>query len=406
MSSSYGDGAPPLEKAVNDFREARRKAALESIMGTLLGKQTHLLSYDLVREKLRAIESARHDLGEIPLNKIVGSVNRYTDFSRSFLPRNESDQERWARVRQGVETLRGLPPIEVYKVGEVYFVLDGHHRVSVAREMGMETIEGYIVPVYTRVPLSPGDSPDDLIIKAEFTDFLTRTRIDDLRPETNLLVTAPGQYQKLLEHIAVHQYFMGQKRNDAVPEEEAITDWHDTVYEPVARMIRERNLLRDFPNRTETDLYLWIMDYRHQLSNGGGIGWEVAPEKAAADLSARYSPNRRMSRLAQRISKLVVPDPLDPGPPPGAWRSEHQFPHRQDHLFDDLLVSVQGGEKGHVGAQSGDRSRPARRCAPDRRAHGRGRGPKRSAGSKRDPGRFHAPLRRSRNFWADGGRGG
>jgi nucleotide-binding universal stress UspA family protein len=336
---------PQLTKAVNDFREARRKAALESMVGTLLGRRTELLSYDIVRKKLRPIESNRHILGDIPLDKIVGSVGRYSDFSRSFLPRKESDRDRWARVRLGVDSMKGLPPIEVYKVGEVFFILDGHHRVSVARETGMKSIEGYIIPVHTRVPLSADDSPDDLIIKAEYTEFLSQTHIDDLRPGANLLVTAPGQYIKLAEHIAVHQYFMGQKHSDSVTQAEAVADWYDTVYLPMVELIQNRNLLREFPNRTETDLYLWVMEYRHQLS-GGGIGWEVAPEKAANDLAARFSPKRRMSRIMQRMTRLVVPEPFIPGPPPGAWRSEHQSPRRSDHLFDDLIVGLQAGDQG------------------------------------------------------------
>ncbi|MEN4100998.1 MAG: universal stress protein [Anaerolineaceae bacterium] len=336
---------PHLTRAIDDFREARRKAALESIAGALLRRQTDLLSYDQVRQNLRPIESARRDFGEIPLDKIIGSVNRYTDFSRSFLPRKESDLGRWTRVRLGIDTMGGLPPIEVYKVGEVYFVLDGHHRVSVARELGMKRIDGYIIPVHTRVPLSAGDSPDDLIIKAEYTEFLAQTRLDQLRADVNLLVTAPGQYQQLHEHIAVHRYFMGQERGGPIAETEAITGWYDTVYLPVIRMIRERNLLREFPQRSETDLYLWVMEYRHQLGRGG-IGWELGLEKTAGYLAARFSPHRRISRLLERLTHLVVPEPFDSGPPAGAWRSDHPAPRRTDHLFDDLLVTLQGGEKG------------------------------------------------------------
>jgi hypothetical protein len=287
-------------------------------LGILLRRRTDLLSYDLVRNKLRAIESSRRILGDIPLDKIVGSVNRYTDFSRSFLPRQESDRERWARVRLGVDTQKGLPPIEVYKVGEVYFILDGHHRVSVARDMGMSSIEGYIIPVQTRVPLLYEDSPDDLIVKAEYTDFLSKTRFDELRPDADLLVTAPGQYQKLTEHIRVHQYFMDQKRTEAVSEAEAIGDWYDTVYLPVINLIRSQNVLRDFPNRTETDLYLWIMDYRSQIS-GGGIGWEVSTEKAVIDLSARFSPKTASlawyggSEIVLSRNHLLLVHPRAPG---------------------------------------------------------------------------------------------
>ena len=336
------DDHPSLfHRAVNDFHQARRKARLENILLTFQGKPKELMSYDEVRHKLRATEGSARRLQEIPLDSIVGSVNRYTDFTRSFLPRQESDRERWARVKLGVERMAGLPPIEAYKIGDVYFVLDGHHRVSVARELGADTIEGYVIPVYTRVPPSPTDRPDDIIIKAEYVEFLSRTRIDDLRPGANLLVTAPGQYQKLHEHIAVHRYFMGERLGREVKQEEAVIDWYDTVYLPLAQLIRERDLLRDFPHRTETDLYIWIMDYRSQLG-GGEIGWEVPVDRAAADFSARFSPQRRLPRLLHRISDVLVPDTLSPGPAPGQWRSEHPSPHRLDHLFDDMLVTVPG----------------------------------------------------------------
>lgn len=344
---TYDETSPLYARAIYDFHQARRKASLEKLLSPLIGKRSDLLSYDEVRSRLRAIETSRRRLQEIPLDQIVGSVSRYTDFTRSFLPRQSSDQERWARVRMGVESLQGLPPIEAYKIGDAYFVLDGHHRVSVAREMGAETIEGYVIPVYSRVPISPGDSPDDVILKAEYTDFLAKTGIDELRPEADLMVTVPGQYQKLLEHISVHRYLMGEKRNGPVPYEEAVVDWYDSFYLPIVNLIRERNLLRDFPDRTETDLYLWIIDHRSELG-GGEMGWEVTPEKAADDLSKRYSQTaqRRLPRMARRLADIFVPQPLSPGPQPGTWRAVRQTPRRSDHMFDDLLVTIPHDHSG------------------------------------------------------------
>jgi nucleotide-binding universal stress UspA family protein len=346
MPTYTQDGAK-FSQAVEDFHEARRKAALESLLARLRGKRSDLLSYDEVRRKFRLIESSRRDLEQIPINKIVGSVNRYTDFTRSFLPRMESDAQRWAFVRIGVDTFTGLPPIEAYKVGDVYFVSDGHHRVSVAKEVGADSIEGYVIPVFSHVPLSPGDSPDDLILKAEYDEFLAKTHLDELRPGVNLLVTAPGQYQKLLEHIDVHRFFLGEKREKEVPHNDAVTDWYDVIYLPISEMIRERNLLRDFPGRSEADLYLWIMDYRQELS-GGGLGWEVEPERAANAIVAQFSPvaGRRVPRIASKILNFITPEPFVTGPPPGSWRVEHQSPRRGDRLFDDILVTVPGGKKG------------------------------------------------------------
>lgn len=347
MPENYAESRQNYHSALYDFQTARRKAILENLLATLRGKPADLLSYDEVRQKIRTVASAAQRLETIPLDKIVGSVNRYTDFSRSFLPLNPADSDRWARVRTRVDTLEGLPPIEVYQVGDVYFVLDGHHRVSVARELGQPTIEAYVTPIYTHVPLSPEDRPDDLILKSEYDDFLSATHLDELRPGADLLVTAPGQYAKLLEHISVHRYFMGQARHAEVPYSEAVTDWYDNVYKPVADLIVERQLLRDFPGRTVTDLYLWIMDHRVELSGAHEIGWEVSPERAAADLAQRYgvSPRRRIPRLLRRLADWVTPELLEPGPPPGAWRAERQSPRRSDRLFDEILVAVPDGPK-------------------------------------------------------------
>ncbi len=344
----YSYNSTSLAQAVNDFHAARRKANIENVLDFLRGRSSHLLSYDEVRQKFRTTESARRTLEDIPIDQIVGSVNRYTDFSRSFLPQKASDAQRWANVRIGMTAMLGLPPIEAYKVGEVYFILDGHHRVSVAKDAGATSIEGYVQKVHTRVPLTPGDSPDDIIIKSEYDEFLFKTRLDESRPDANLMGTAPGQYRKLFEHIAVHQYFMGQNRGHPVDTPEAVADWYDTVYLPVVQMIRNRNMLRDFPNRTETDLYLWILDHAASLSGMDEIGWEVRPDLAAADLVRRYSPTpqRALPRMGRRIIDWLVPDSLESGPPPGQWRSEHISPHRDDRMFDDILVTVPGTDRG------------------------------------------------------------
>ena len=122
-------------RAVSDFRRARRRAALDRVFARLAGRSTDLMSYDDVRKKLKGRETSKRELKEIPLDSIVGSVGRYRDFTRGFLPRQDSDSGRWAGVKVAVTELGGLPPIEVYQIGVVYFVLDGNHRVSVASEV-------------------------------------------------------------------------------------------------------------------------------------------------------------------------------------------------------------------------------------------------------------------------------
>jgi len=119
-----------IGSAQRDFHEARRRAGLEAIMARLTGKSIDLFAYEEVRQKLKAKGSIPRGLQDIPLDAIVGSVGRYGDFTRSFLPRRDSDEQRWARVKAQVTDMQGLPPIEVYQIGEVYFVRDGNHRVS------------------------------------------------------------------------------------------------------------------------------------------------------------------------------------------------------------------------------------------------------------------------------------
>lgn len=332
--------------AIQDFRRTRRQAAMEQVMARLTGRSADLLSYEEVRKKLKAKDRGKQELKDIPLDAIIGSVGRYGDFTRSFLPRQDSDEERWARVKTVVTGLGGLLPIEVYQVGDAYFVLDGNHRVSVARELGAPTIQAYVTEIRTKVPLSPDTQPDDLILKAEYADFLEHTYLDELRPEADLSVTAPGQYQVLEEHIEVHRYFMGLEQKQEIPYEKAVGHWYDEVYLPVVQAIRYRGILRDFPGRTETDLYLWVSEHRADL--GQELGWEIEPEAAAADLAAQFSPRpqRVVARVSEKLLDAVTPDELQTGPPPGQWRREQLAARRDDRLFADILVPVSGEEVG------------------------------------------------------------
>jgi len=332
--------------ALQDFKQARRRAALQQVLSRLTGKSTELLAYEDVRKKLRGTNPVPRGLQEIPLDAIVGSVGRYQDFTRTFLPRQQSDEQRWARVKAAATTL-GLPPIEVYQVGNAYFVIDGHHRVSVARQLGVPTIPAYVTEVRTRVPLSAGDDPAELICKARYVEFLERTNLDKLRPEADLLMTFCGQYRVLLDHIDVHRYYMGlnQERHD-IPYDEAVAHWYDEVYLPVVRLIREQGLLHDFPELTEADLYVLLAEHQAELEQA--LGWGVDTEAVAADLVEQKgrSPARVIARLGDKLRDVVVPSELESGPPPGRWRQERLSRRQDARLFADILVAINGTESG------------------------------------------------------------
>jgi nucleotide-binding universal stress UspA family protein len=330
--------------AVQDFRTARRRATFERILSRLSGRSPDLLSYEEVRRKLHAIETPRHELREIPLSSIVGSLGRYNDFTRSFLPISESSRDRWARVKGVSESASGFPPIEVYQIGEAYFVKDGNHRVSVARQADARTIQAYVTEVHSDVPLTPDIQPDDLILKAEYADFLDHTHLNDLRPDADLTVTVPGEYGRLEEHIRVHRYFMGLEQQREIRMEEAVTHWYDRVYLPVVQVIRERGLLRDFQQRTETDLYLWTSEHRAALESEFGL--HIETHEAALDLAQRFSPRARrfVARLRERLADILTPDELARGPGPGYWRLERVEARPVDRLFPEILVALSGSD--------------------------------------------------------------
>ncbi len=313
---------------LRDFQEARRRAALEDLKARLTGKSDDLLSYEEVQALVLPDESTSRGLQEIPLDAIVGSVGRYRDFTRSFLPRLESNKHRWANVKLRALYRGGVSPIEVYQLGDVYFVLDGNHRVSVARQLGAETIQAYVTQVHSRVPLSADVHPDELIIKTRYARFLDATALDQSRPGLNLLVTAPGQYRKLEEQIEAFRRRLAQREGRALSGPEAAAAWYDAVYLPVAQIIRERDLLSLFAGHTETDLFIWVLDRQEAVEEE--IGWAVTPQRIAGELV----PSRR--RRSEDEPEEVAPDDDAPA----------ALELAVEHLFPDILVPISGSPRG------------------------------------------------------------
>lgn len=274
-------------EAIQDFQQARLQAALQEITARFTGKSTQLLSFNDISQKLKSVDSVEKGVQEIPLEAIVGSCNRYEDFTRTFLPRRDSDKERWARVQTYVKQkgIANITPIEVYQVGNVYFVLDGNHRVSIARRMGVSHIKADVTELLTKVVLSPDDRPDELILKAEYADFLIRSNLDESRPDADLRLTAPGKYWILEAQIEAHCFLTSGTSAEQVSFEEAAIFWYDGVYSGVAQLIRDRGLLRDFPNRTEADLYVWAFEHRAKLKEV--LEWDMGVGTALHDFTAQ-----------------------------------------------------------------------------------------------------------------------
>lgn len=324
MSSDY---LPTGSDAHRRFDHAKRQAVLESISALLRNRPDDLLPFDDVRKRLGLHITRERGLQQIPLDKIVGSVGKYREFTRSFWPRQEKVRERWKWIYIAAHSFHGLPPVELYQVGDVYFVKDGNHRISVARELGNRSVEAYVTeyicPIALTVESIDADL-DTLALQLAREDFLQHTRILEFRPDADIRVTVAGDYRTLQEHMAIPGYVVGQDEGRQVSWEEAVGIWYDDVYLPVVRMIHQHELQHLYPGHTNADLYLWLMEQRGQLAQGPGP--EQALAVAARQFVEKYNPRLRWV--------------LETRSAPGQWRKRRVLPRGDGQLFADILLTL------------------------------------------------------------------
>lgn len=309
----------PKENYRQDFQSLLLRAKLQGVLARLTGRSNELLSYEEVASKLKLQGRSDKGFQTIPVDAIVGSVGRYTDFTRTFLPRRAEDQERWTNVKAAALDAEGagLQPVEVYKVSEVYFVMDGNHRVSIARQDGQKAIEAHVIELQTDIPLTPDVQPDELIVKAEYADFLEQTGLNKTQEQLDLRITIPGGYQKLLDEI----YLCCCPPQEEYSLQDSAATWYRDVYLPFAEAVRERGMMRWFPERTITDLYVWMTEHRVELEKE--LGWSIRPEAAAEVLIQKK--NRRATQAETKV---------------GSWRKARLLNRYTEHLFRDILVPV------------------------------------------------------------------
>jgi hypothetical protein len=256
-------------EGVNKFQGLRGKAFLQEMMSLLRGQSAELLSFEDVRARLRLREESYKGLQDIPLNRIVGSVGRHKDFTSAFLPKTNEMRDRWSRVYAKMNSLEGVPPIEVYQVDDVYFVRDGNHRVSVARQLGAETIQAHVTQLPTAVDLEPGMTLEDLDAAAAYVIFLEETELKRTRPmHQSIRLSDPSGYPELMGHIFLHGQVLETVRQQAVPMSEAAADWYDNIYRPAVTLIRKHKVLDltgENKKYTEADIYLWMVAHLREL---------------------------------------------------------------------------------------------------------------------------------------------
>ena len=290
-----------------EWKQARRAAFAQDVLAAFTHQPADLLPFEKVRQKLQLHNVRYLGLQDVPLDQIVGSVGRYRDFTRAFFPRQDGLQERWQRIDRLTTTGGGLPPVELYQVGQVYFVRDGNHRVSVARQHDTPSIQAYVWEYQTRVPLEPDTDVDGLLCKAAHAAFLEHTDVDRLCPDMRIELTQPDGYEDLLREIEAFQQNISRIDERQVEDDEAVTLWCEMQYAPIVQIIHQRDILQEFPARTEADVYLWLRRNQEELEVR--YGHRVLMEDAADDLAKRFgeklTPVRQIKKAVERVAESV-----------------------------------------------------------------------------------------------------
>lgn len=295
----------PAQQAERDVESAMRRAFVRGVLSVLRREPNELLPFEAVK-RLRPHSEHYRGVTPIPVAQIIGSVDRYRDFDQTFLPKTEHLVDRWVNIRRLRIEGRELPPVQVYQVGDTYFVKDGNHRVSVAHADGQRFIDAEVIELDVTVPPEAGDDLRDLIVKGEYAAFLDATRLHEVRPgHWPIWFTTLGRYDILIDHIRTRQYYLGLRAQREVAWEEAVGSWYDRLYGRMVEEISAAGALRSFPGRTEADLYLWMMDHRYFLTRQ--YGQDPGSRTTVNDFTRHHRPplwRRVVARLLARLAAL------------------------------------------------------------------------------------------------------
>jgi hypothetical protein len=254
----------PASDAQTDFSRARREAALARLTARLRREPSDfdlILPFEEVVAALGRAGQRSRGLQPISLDSIVGTVDRSKEFDRSFRPTSGRVRGRWQRIAEMQRRGGDMPPISVYRIGELHFVKDGHHRVSVARAQGRTHIDAYVTEVETQVPLDPGMRSRDLPLKGHERLFGERVPLSE-EARRRVRPTDPWDFGALAEGVEAWGLRAIQARGELMTREEVAEAWYREDYLPVVEMLREAGLA-DAAN--ETDCYMRVVSERYRL---------------------------------------------------------------------------------------------------------------------------------------------
>ena len=254
----------PTQDAQTDFGRARRRQLGSALARRLRGEPDDvnlILPFDEVVAALGRRSERSVGLQTIELDSIVGTVDRTREFDRSFRPTSRRVKLRWQRIAEAIRRGESMPPIDVYRIADLHFVRDGHHRVSVARHLGLDVIEAYVTEIVTEVGADADVRLHDLALKSHERLFFERVPLPpELRPRVQL--SQGSWYAGLAEGVEAWGFRAMQARKEFMSREEVALAWFEQEFKPVVELIREENLAEGL---TDAEAYARIVSLRFLL---------------------------------------------------------------------------------------------------------------------------------------------
>jgi hypothetical protein len=282
--------------AQHDFARARRARLLSDVSRRLRREPDDvglILPFEEVVEALGRSGQVDRGLQVVPLDAIVGTVDRAVDFDRGFRPTSARLRSRWERIAAAQRRGEALPPISLFQIGDLFFVRDGHHRVSVAKSLGRDDIDAYVTEVTTRLKLGADLRVSELPLKDHERLFRERVPLDVER-RARIKLSDPWDFGVLAEAVEAWGFRLMQERGHYYERAEVARAWFDEEYVPVSELISAGELVER--GETETDAYLRVAADRYLLLRTHEWSDEVMDELRKAE----QRRSRRRHRLPPR----------------------------------------------------------------------------------------------------------
>jgi len=290
----------PDQDAQTDFSRARRRQVLSRLARRLRrerGDISVILPFDEVVAALGRRGERRLGLQTIPLDSIVGTVDRTREFDRSFRPTSRRVRYRWERIAKAMRRGESMPPIDVYRIGPLHFVRDGHHRVSVARHLGLDVIDANVTEIVTAIPVEQETRLSDLALKSHERLFFERVPLP-VEARKRIELTDKRDYADLAEAIEAWGFRMMHARGEFMTREEVAEAWYQEEYVPVVELLREAGLLG---RGTETEAYGRVAALRYMLLRTHEWNDAVIERVREAIRNPHASEDTRVHRIAGEL---------------------------------------------------------------------------------------------------------